>query len=727
MVNNKNRNNEKFRFFYEQSTLAYQSLDKEGHLLEVNPGWLELLGYTRDEVIGHWFGDFLTPESQKHFKDDFSHFKAAREIRGVYLNMVHKDGHIINAEVNGKIAYDEKGHFKQTYCILYDITGHKQVEKALRESKNMYSVIIEHGKDLYYIHDNQEKLNYVSPQCKKIFGYSAREMMVKWTRLVTNNPINRKGFGLTRKALDTGIRQEPYLLELRRKDGKKILVEVNEEPLKDKKGKVIGITGALTDITARKQTENALRESEEQFMTLFEYAPDAYYINDLKGVFINGNRAAEKLVGYKRDELIGKSFFKLKLLPLGQLAKAAKLLAKNVLWQSTGPDETTIRRSDGSKVTAEITTIPINIKGKNLVLGIARDITERKKNEEKIRYLSFHDSLTGLYNRTYFEEELARLDTNRQLPISVIMADLNGLKLVNDTFGHEQGDRLLCRSAKLLESCCRADDIISRWGGDEFSILLPKTTEKKADELINRIKKECLRTNSNKPPISLALGFSTKVNPDQNIHKIIKKANDHMYRNKLLEIKSTSRSIVSIIEKAMFERSDETEKHTIRVRELSLSIGRSLGLTTSNLDKLALLVSLHDIGKIAIPDSILKKNAPLTKEDWKIIKEHSEIGYNIARTSVHLTSVADAILSHHERWDGTGYPRGLKDAAIPLASRILSIVDAYDVMTHDKPYRKAISKIEAIKEIKRCSGTQFDPELVDKFTGIMEKLVQLKS
>src|SRR4030065_2489258 len=329
---------------------------------------------------------------------------------------------------------------------------------------------------------------------------------------------------------------------------------------------------------------------------------------------------------------------------------------------------------------------------------------ERKKTEEEIINLSLKDKLTGLYNRTYFEEEIKRLDTKRQLPLSLIMGDVNGLKIINDTFGPREGDKLLKKIAKIIKSCCREEDIIARWGGDEFSILLPKTTEEDAEEILNRIRDVCFKTGDQKIPVSVSLGTSTKKIHDYDIRMTVKEAEDWMYRRKLLERRSISSSIISSLERTLQEKSYETEEHALRLKDMALVLGQSLKLTENKLNELILLSALHDIGKIAIPDDILMKKGKLTIKEWGIIKRHPEIVFNITASSPQLVPIADAVLSHHEWWNGSGYPRGLKGEDIPLVSRIISIVDSYDVMTHDRAYRKAISKEKAMEELERYAG-----------------------
>ena len=355
------------------------------------------------------------------------------------------------------------------------------------------------------------------------------------------------------------------------------------------------------------------------------------------------------------------------------------------------------------------------------IIGSFQDITERKNKETQILHISFHDHLTELYNRRFFEEEIKRLDTVRQLPLSIIMADLNGLKIVNDAFGHNEGDKLLIEVAKILKKICRSDDILARWGGDEFVIILPKTTSKTADDIVQRIKKECAKTSGQKIPLSLAIGVAAKTDKSQGMQLILIDAESNMYKNKLIEKESNGSSIISALEQILYEKSNETKEHTDRIGDLAIKLGKEVNLSSKQLDELSLLATLHDIGKVAIPETILLKEGSLTEKEWEVIKRHPEIGFNIANSSPQIAHIAQAILCCHENWGGSGYPQGLKGKSIPVTSRIVLIVDAYDVMTNKRVYKTAISKENAIKELKRCAGTQFDPVLVDKFVEILDR------
>ena len=347
------------------------------------------------------------------------------------------------------------------------------------------------------------------------------------------------------------------------------------------------------------------------------------------------------------------------------------------------------------------------------------DINEQKKREKEILYLSYHDVLTGLYNRTYLEEEIKRLDTERQLPFSLIMGDVNGLKLTNDVFGHEVGDLLLKKVAKSLQYLCRKEDIVGRWGGDEFVILLPKTNDEEVHIIMDRIISyfERLTTKDAVKGVtpSISLGYGVKKHESDDIMDIMRIAETNMYKRKMLSKSSMHSKIITSMQKALQEKSSETQAHGNRLFELLSGVAKQYGLSSDKLDDLELLCMLHDLGKIGIPDEILNKEGPLTDEEWREMRRHPEIGYRIAQASPELQAVAKYILSHHENYDGSGYPKGLKAHEIPLLSRMLAVADAYDAMTTQRPYNTIKTPEEAIQELKDNAGTQFDPEIVDVF------------
>ncbi|MGI6553973.1 MAG: HD-GYP domain-containing protein, partial [Bacillota bacterium] len=282
------------------------------------------------------------------------------------------------------------------------------------------------------------------------------------------------------------------------------------------------------------------------------------------------------------------------------------------------------------------------------------------------------------------------------------------------------GDKIITAIAEILKLSGRQKDIICRWGGDEFAMLLNNAADDIAEQVCAEIRERCAARQMQPISLSISLGYSI-AHANRDINSAIKEAEERMYRNKLFEDKSNRSSIIASLQRTLEEKSHETEEHTRRIYDHCLKMGQKLNMGHAKIDELLLLALMHDIGKIGIPDDILNKESPLSEEEWEIMKTHTAIGYRIASASPELSHIAYGILTHHEYYNGCGYPKGLRGKSIPRISRVLSIVDAYDVMTHDRPYRKALTREQAIAELKRCSGTQFDPVLVKMFIEILEE------
>lgn len=354
------------------------------------------------------------------------------------------------------------------------------------------------------------------------------------------------------------------------------------------------------------------------------------------------------------------------------------------------------------------------IEGGYIQCAIIDESFEQNKFEE-MEFLGFRDFLTGLYNRRFFQEEMTRLNTARNHPIGIIMADVNGLKLINDAFGHQHGDDLIRTAASVLEKTCRSDDIVARIGGDEFAILLPRTSAKEIDKMMTRIKEKTLDYKIGEIELSISFGASIKKQVSDSFEKVFNQAEDEMYKEKLITATSQRVDVIQGIMATLHEKHPCEKQHSEEVGHLMAAFGQVLGFDHSRINLVKSVGLLHDIGKIALDYSLLEESRTLSDDEKKLVQKHSEIGYRILKSTIAFSDVADIILSHHERIDGHGYPRGLKGSQIPFESRMLVICDSYNAMISDRAYRKAFSKGKAIKILREEAGKQFDELLVDIF------------
>ncbi len=506
---------------------------------------------------------------------------------------------------------------------------------------------------------------------------------------------------------------------LRRKDGSIFWASRNARAVRDIYGKISHYIGFTTDITERKMAEQALRRSENYYRTIFETSGAAQVIIEEDTTISLANSKFEELSGYSRQELEGiKSWTEFvhseDMERMKQYHYQRRQKRDQVPWRY---DFRFIDRGGAvHHIYLNVDTIPDTSQSVASLI----DITERKQSEEKIRYLSLHDSLTGLYNRTFFDEEMQRLSNSREFPITSISADIDGLKFINDTMGHAKGDELLQAAARVLQESLRSSDILARVGGDEFALLMPRTDKATGDKIAKRILSSSVRHNHKHPelPLYLSIGTATASKKGMSLEIAYRKADDLMYRQKRAHSQNINQNIVNMLVSALNKMDYIAQGHAYRLGSLCRALGKKLDMPPELLTRLDLLAQVHDLGHVAVPEHILFKPGPLSEEEWDIMRQHAEKGYNIAASSLDLVEVSGLILKHHERFDGHGYPQGLQGQEIPIECRILAIADAFDAMTSNRAYSKGKTRPEALQELKKQAGTQFDPELVQIFIEI---------
>ncbi len=689
----------------------------EGIIWNINEGFTALTGYTREETIGKTSLEIDLYENVADRQRLYNELVKKGICENFEANIKKKDGSKITVLISSKkISLNGIPHDS---CVMRDITERKLAENKLKKSREQYHLLFENAVETVFVAQNA-KIKLCNPIAETLTGYPRDELLsLPISTIIYPDDLQFVLASHVSRPED-GNAVNQYDFRILSKDNKVKWVEIKSIMIEwDNKPATLNF---LTDISERKQAVQDLMESEAKYRLITEFASDVIWVLNInKNEYTYMSPSVIHLRGFTPEEVktmgVEKSFTPESLqIVRYSVTNNLEYFKKTPKASNHYTNELQQTCKNGDVIWVEESTkYRYNVDGEIEIIGVTRNIEDRKKTEAEILYLSYHDQLTGLKNRRYFDNSIRMFEENERIPLTLIMADVNGLKLTNDAFGHKAGDLILEKVANILTDSCGNNGIAARIGGDEFILLLPETDAKCAEKIIEKIDTAITREKCETIILSLSIGFAVKTNAVENIDEIFKKAEDDMYRHKLAESSSMRNQTINLIMKTLYEKNNREMLHSKRVSERCELIAKNLDLDNNSVNQLRLAGLMHDIGKIGIAETILNNPVRLAKDEWAEIRRHSEIGYRILSSVNEFSEIADCILEHHERWDGEGYPRGLSGNNISLQARVISIADSFDAMTSDRPYRKALSEEDAVAEIGKCSGTQFDPVIAKVF------------
>lgn len=466
--------------------------------------------------------------------------------------------------------------------------------------------------------------------------------------------------------------------------------------------------------------------NQEKLEILLASTEEGIYGINLKGECIFCNKSGLEFLGYNvESELLGQNMHEQihsKNKEGGSVdIRACKIFRVFMDGKSVRVSDEVFWKKDGTSFDVEYSASPQR-KGDTIV-GVVitfRDISQEKAALEHMHYLNTHDWLTGVNNRSFFEKALEEMDRPENLPISVVFSDINRLKLTNDIFGHSAGDELLIKGAEILTNYIKEGDILARIGGDEFVIVLPRTDILEATKIQVDIQKHFASHSVNSFPCSMAVGCASKTVEDEEMSQTIINAEGEMYKEKTITRQSIHEDMVYSLINSLHNKSLREKSHSENVMRYSEIIGKALNMPITELVQLKKMAYFHDIGKLVLEKELLLNEGVYSREELARIKQHPAIAYRILNLFDETLDIAGGVYAHHENWDGTGYPKGLKGEEIPYMSRIISIAEIYDALTN-RIGGNSLSKEEALKEIESISGSKLDPNITSVFLDAMSK------